>query len=323
MGKLQPVPLWTRIPALIFTVGLPIFFVAAFFWVPTLTPDQRGILCSLFAIFAGFAVSFLGGSAMIKIDVPHNGVGKLTLSATAGIAVFIFTYVYAPYWFEPSSRSSGESTVNEEKVDARLESPTKDDVAILSMGIENQDILYTWWKCSLSNNGGVRLSILEYKLFSAEDMTNNSEVEREDHQRWYKELDGGMYDVDRRPMQPPLVLEPGESKIVFFKIGLDILRPAHEILRKHFSVETPVKYMKMRLLLAEHKIDIYGNKVAIDKESPDSSDPILGPHPDSPYKGQIIRAVFRTGRKNKFEALTAWDRSARISHRNGKVIPIE
>lgn len=93
------VPKRVWIPALAFTSLLLLFLMAAFFLTPTLTPDQRNILHLLFCPTAGFATHFLGGTVLLKLQLPMGKKGKLALSATAGIAVFIFTYLQPPFWF--------------------------------------------------------------------------------------------------------------------------------------------------------------------------------------------------------------------------------
>jgi hypothetical protein len=88
-------------PALVFTSVLILFLIVAFFRTPPqgLTRDQRTILLLLFALLAGFSTYFLGGAALLELtgDI-YRGV-KLGFSATAGIAVFVFCYLYPPYFF--------------------------------------------------------------------------------------------------------------------------------------------------------------------------------------------------------------------------------
>ncbi len=55
---------------------------------------------------------FFGGSCLLQLDIPKNNGGKLGLSATGGVAVFIFTYMYPPYWYSPSSEPDKNVSVS-------------------------------------------------------------------------------------------------------------------------------------------------------------------------------------------------------------------
>jgi hypothetical protein len=98
-GKTPGVPVYIWIPALIFTAILIFFMIAAFFIAPTMTSDQRNVLHLLFCLLAGFSTTFLGGSVLMKVDMPVGTAGKMMISATAGVAIFIFVYLRAPFWF--------------------------------------------------------------------------------------------------------------------------------------------------------------------------------------------------------------------------------
>lgn len=87
------------IPALVFTSLLILFLIAAFFLTPTMTRNQQDLVRFLFALLAGFATLFLGGTALLQFGIPKNPALKLSLSATAGVAIFVFVYVYPPYWY--------------------------------------------------------------------------------------------------------------------------------------------------------------------------------------------------------------------------------
>ena len=96
-----PMQIW--FPALIFVSSLIIFLIVAFFQTPTMTEDQRRIMLLLFALLAGFSTFFLGGTALLEISGKTSQGINLTLSATAGIAVFVLCYLSPPYFISVSN----------------------------------------------------------------------------------------------------------------------------------------------------------------------------------------------------------------------------
>jgi hypothetical protein len=93
-------PRWVWIPALGFTALLLTFFVIVFFAFPTLSPDRRELLQVLIAFAGGFAALFMGGTIVLHLDAPHGDLGKFAVSATGGIALFLFLYLEPPFWFK-------------------------------------------------------------------------------------------------------------------------------------------------------------------------------------------------------------------------------
>lgn len=92
-------PKYVLISALVFTSLLLIFMITAFFFTPNLTPDQRNMMHLIFSLLSGFSATFLGGSVLLKAEIGIGEKGKLGIAATSGIAVFIFVWLKAPYWF--------------------------------------------------------------------------------------------------------------------------------------------------------------------------------------------------------------------------------
>lgn len=92
-----PARLW--VPGLVFTSLLILFLMVAFFFAPQMSEDQRGLVRFLSALCGGFAGAFLGGTATLQLDIPKGKGVKIALSATGGIAIFLFLYFQAPYWY--------------------------------------------------------------------------------------------------------------------------------------------------------------------------------------------------------------------------------
>ncbi|MDX2033599.1 MAG: hypothetical protein SF339_23180 [Blastocatellia bacterium] len=102
MKKIPPrhsVPIWIQIATLVLTVALIAFFIAAYFQTPSPTPAQSDMVRFLYPLLAGFATSFISGGLFLMIDFPRAAGGRLALSASAGLAIFIFVYLRPPYWY--------------------------------------------------------------------------------------------------------------------------------------------------------------------------------------------------------------------------------
>lgn len=117
-----PKAVW--IPALVFTAILLGFFITTFFYTPTMTEDQKDTSRRLFAAFCGFGAFFMGGTALFGFDFPKSDKLKMTFSATAGIAVFAFTYSHPPYWFKTSATGAASAPTITNAVAIPQSSPT-------------------------------------------------------------------------------------------------------------------------------------------------------------------------------------------------------
>src|SRR5581483_4195505 len=122
-----PKAIW--IPALAFTSVLLLFFIFVFFKVPTMTEDQKGIIGMLFPPFCGFSAFFMGGTALFALDFPKNKFVKIAFSATAGIAVFAFTWSHAPYWFKVNKANI---SMPYPQLPASVKNPQSNDVTLES-----------------------------------------------------------------------------------------------------------------------------------------------------------------------------------------------
>ena len=105
-----PPPNGTRHPAWLLKIAVSVavllvaFNIVVFFVKPDLTHDQRGILQFLSALLCGAAVAFLGGD----IGLRFGGVKRsAALAATGGVALFVLTYLYPPYWYAPNAEDQG------------------------------------------------------------------------------------------------------------------------------------------------------------------------------------------------------------------------
>lgn len=128
------VPRWVWIPALAFTALLLTFFLLVFFVFPTLSPDRRELLQILIAFTGGFAAFFMGGTIVLQLNAPRGNLGKFAVSATGGIALFIFLYLEPPFWFKheavPSAPPSKVERIDKSDLLISLDD-SKQDVPLL------------------------------------------------------------------------------------------------------------------------------------------------------------------------------------------------
>ena len=94
------IPKFVWIPALVFTSLLIVFMIIVFFVSSQMTDDQRNVFHLLFCLLAGFSTLFLGGTVLLQLNIPADNKAKMAISATAGVAIFIFTYICPPFWYK-------------------------------------------------------------------------------------------------------------------------------------------------------------------------------------------------------------------------------
>jgi hypothetical protein len=85
---------WIQLWIGVFFVSIFIaFFMYAFFKNPILTQSQEKIFHFLTALCAGFSGALFTGTALLAIQIPIVEDGSIVIQATAGIALFIITYL--------------------------------------------------------------------------------------------------------------------------------------------------------------------------------------------------------------------------------------
>lgn len=93
------IPTWLWVSACALTGIILIFLIAAYFFTPQMTSDQRNIVRFMFALLAGAAFFFVGETAQFRLGFSPTKFLRVTFSATGAIAVFALAYVYPPYWY--------------------------------------------------------------------------------------------------------------------------------------------------------------------------------------------------------------------------------
>lgn len=102
MRRPPPQPFWIQIVALCLMALLIGFFIYVYFNSPNPTIAQSNIVRLLYPLLTGFAASFISGGILLLVDMPVSSKVRLALSASAGLAIFIFVYRFPPYWYQTS-----------------------------------------------------------------------------------------------------------------------------------------------------------------------------------------------------------------------------
>lgn len=94
------VPLWLRISNVALAGALILLLVFVLFLLPSPTPDQRDVLRVLTSVLFGFLGATLTGTALLRVSSSSKAV-KMSISATAGMALLLIAYLVPPYWSPP------------------------------------------------------------------------------------------------------------------------------------------------------------------------------------------------------------------------------
>lgn len=139
----------------------------------------------------------------------------------------------------------------------------------------------------ISNTANRKLSIVSYSISTGE--TQNSQ--------YYSGIDGGIYDDKGKKVQLPIILEPGDSKILQIYIGIVVPPKVFDILST-LKLKPSLSSQQTFLTLARNKLDIYGNRVEFEE------------YPGGAYSWSIDNKLrqksprywlqFTTGRGNSF-----------------------
>lgn len=113
-----PREIW--VPALLLTFVCLIFMMVAFFQ-KTLTDDQRPIVNGLFAVLAGAATFFIGGSAFIRFTGNLAGV-KVLFTGTAGVAIMVFTLLH-PLFDKSQKKQDRDKQIESTRIQTSTPTP--------------------------------------------------------------------------------------------------------------------------------------------------------------------------------------------------------
>lgn len=145
------------------------------------------------------------------------------------------------------------------------------------------------WGCMLSNNGDRTISIVEHEVWIATDKGK----------MFYSHISGGFLDREGSSVPMPVVLEPGQSRLLYLSVGLLIDESAATILAERFGGAKVVSRREVEIILAKAGLDLYGNERSITQYA-GGEYTIAGPGPDR--KEQVFVVVLRTGRGHLFSA---------------------
>jgi len=106
------------------------------------------------------------------------------------------------------------------------------------------------WELTISNTGNRKLSIIEKRLSVGESPGIS----------YYSGIDGGLFTSDFQPINLPLTLDSGESRVLLIYVGTLIPKNVFEILRTLNDGRSVTDRDALKAL-GKKNIDIYGNPV--------------------------------------------------------------
>lgn len=153
------------------------------------------------------------------------------------------------------------------------------------------------FEVTLSNTGNRKLSVVRYEVF---------EVARSGARAWYNNLDGGLVDSKAQPLKLPIVLDAGESALVYARIGLMASGAAVRAVKTKLPDGGSVKPGELFRILAQSGVDVYGNSVKRDTVSPEG---YVLEEPDMRVRTQHFTISFQTGKGSVVTRATSWHRA--------------
>jgi len=213
------------------------------------------------------------------------------------MAVAILSLVVSVLSWELSNEALSEQKrqfqeVQTERLGVTLTELPYDPVRVTKIDYGAQGrVLMTPWRLILSNTGQQRISIVAYQLKEGD--TPKTRV--------YTGLDGGIYDADRKRIDPsdsPISLEPGESKV--FRLEIGILVPPKVSDALALGARNGDGWIaNPSLTLAKAGFDLYGNPVEL-KQDPSGFYLIQYSVTESPSPKYTVEIV--TSRQGVFAA---------------------
>ena len=102
----------------------------------------------------------------------------------------------------------------------------------------------------LANNGENTVSIISYDLWQ---IGNQGPVQ-------FSHLKNGIYEKDDI-LEFPLTIEPGKSRKITIKVGIQIKDFVYNILNEELEEGKPVNFKKLETILLSQNTDLFGNNV--------------------------------------------------------------
>lgn len=165
------------------------------------------------------------------------------------------------------------------------------------MKVSDQVVVPLYWEIMIINNGEKTMSITD---FSVENINKDATL-------YISHLFDGLFlnfeDFDDNKIELPLIINSGESKKLYIRIGILCSKEASKILEIKNDLSTELfqngKWINLKEIkeqLAENHIDYFGNKVEITYDN----GKIVSIETET-KKQQELKVIFKTGKNTTFE----------------------
>lgn len=152
-------------------------------------------------------------------------------------------------------------------------------------------LVRSFWGLTLSNTGNQKLSLTQYRISTG----------ASPDAYFYSGIDGGLLAADSTIEKLPIILEPGESRVLLLNIGFLVPDEVYSVLSA-LKKSDLLSADAVRVELARKGLDLYGNKVEF-QEFPGGGVVIsVDAHNQ---KSPTIWLQITTGRGNTFTASAA------------------
>lgn len=156
------------------------------------------------------------------------------------------------------------------------------------------------WELTISNAGTRRLSIAGYDLTRGKSPGEMS----------YSDIDGGLMDLDSKPVGYPITLEAGELRKFFIFVGVTVPDNVYGILEGLVQGHT-IDEQVAATSLGANGLDLYGNRVDY-REFENGA--YITSIDNKNQRGQRFWFTVRTGRDNRFTvSANAYERPAKTA----------
>lgn len=172
-------------------------------------------------------------------------------------------------------------------------------------------LITVYWAVFISNNGGSASSVLFHDI---------KVIEGQRPLTSYPDLRQGLYIRNASEFEPvslPMMLEAGESRLVYLKSAVVVIPPIYTILAEKLVEEPDITFQELMAYLHSTSTDIYGNTI-------DYSGDTLH-FPNIPVKEQVFSISFTTARNNTFADYVSWYAYSGLQERGivGRYQPLE
>ena len=168
----------------------------------------------------------------------------------------------------------------------------RDPLRCISFGT-NGLIIQTPARLIVSNNSDRKISLVTYRVFESLGSAGR---------KYYSHIDSGLFSSARNRIELPLSIEAGDSRRMEILLGIWADQKAAAEIRKTSLCKKPFTRKALMEFLGGKGLDIYGNKVRIEKTRTGLT--FYGPGEDAKQQQFVI--VLTTGRGSRFYASTSW-----------------